>query len=208
MPETLLTSSGIKLYGRVVLDIFTWQAARAAAVAAGATAEKWDANAPPPPYAGLGSNTFLKNQLAHPQTRLARIYGFSFEGHNYTLPKPALFLVHTEGTEVIVHGPEAFAADTTGGGHTTLDASGVIARDWEFAASDPKTKDLKMWEYDKGDFSIRLDIETGPFEEVLLEAALRGGSAYSSGADLRSSGADLRSSGADLRISGADLRKR
>ena len=208
MPETLLTSSGIKLYGRVVLDLFTWQAAKAAAIAAGATAERWDANTPPPPYAGLGSNTFLKHQLAHPQTRLARIYGFSFEGHNYTLPKPAVFLVHTEGTEVIVHGPEAFAQDTTGGGHTTLDASGVIARDWEFAASDPKARDLRMWEYDKGDFSIRLDIQTGTFEEVLLEATLRGGSDYSSGADLRSSGADLRSSGADLRISGADLRKR
>lgn len=208
MPETLLTSSGIKLYGRVVLDLFTWQAAKAAAIAAGATAEKWDANAPPPPYAALGSNTFLKNQLAHPNTRLARIYGFSFEGHNYTLPKPAVFLVHTEGTEVIVHSPEAYAGDTNGGGHTTLDASGVIARDWEFAASDPVRKDLRMWEYDKGDFSIRLDIETGTFEEVLLEAALRAGSDYSSGADLRSSGADLRSSGADLRISGADLRKR
>ncbi len=65
-----------------------------------------------------------------------------------------------------------------------------------------------MWEYDKGDFSIRLDVETGPFEQILLEAALRGGTSAASGADLRSSGADLRSSGADLRISGADLRNK
>ena len=96
MPETLLTSSGIKLYGRIVLDLFTWQAAKAAAIAAGASAERWDANTPPPPYAALGGNTFLKHQLAHPHTKLARIYGFSFEGHNYALPKPAVFLVHTE----------------------------------------------------------------------------------------------------------------
>lgn len=207
MPENLLTPSGIKLYGRVVTDLILVADARARAVAAGATQAKVDASMPAPDYSPLGSNAFLKKQLAEKNATLARIYGFSFEGHNYSLPKPALFLVHTEGTEVIIQGPQALAGGgTAGGGRTTLDASGVVARDWEFAASDPKTQDLRMWEYDKGDFSLRLDIETGPFEQILLEAAMRGGTAYSSGADLRTSGADLRSSGADLRTSGADLR--
>jgi hypothetical protein len=215
MPETLLTPSGIKLYGRLVTDLILVADDRAKVKAAGASqaivdsipAPNYTPPGLPPGVTKLGANTFLKKQLADSNARLARIYGFSFEGHNYALPKPAIFLVHTEGTEVIIQGPQPLAAGgTTGGGRTTLDASGVVARDWEFAASDPNTRDLRMWEYDKGDFSIRLDVETGPFEDILLEAALRGGSAYSSGADLRTSGADLRTSGADLRISGADLR--
>src|SRR5260221_3065282 len=196
MPETLLTPSGIKLYGRLVTDLILVTDARTKAVAAGAAQAQVDASMPAPIYSPLGSNTFLNDQLVDPNARLDRIYGFSFEGHNYALPKPAIFLVHAEGTEVIIQGPQALGGGaTTGGGRTTLDASGVIARDWEFASSDPKTKDLRMWEYDKGDFSIRLDIETGPFEQILLDAVLRGGSSLTSGADLRSSGADLRSRG-------------
>ena len=32
--------------------------------------------------------------------------------------------------------------------------------------------DMKVWVYDKGDFSMRLDVETGTFERILLEAEL------------------------------------
>jgi hypothetical protein len=181
MPETLLTPSGIKLYGRAV-DGLTLAPPQGG----------WAALGYP------GTTQFLKAQLAAAGAQLARIYGFSFEGHYYDLPKPAIFLVHTAG--IAVDQPRRDRSD--------VDTSGVIARDWEFASNSAANPDLKYWEYDKGDFSIRLDIETGPFEQILLEAALRGGSTLSSGADLRSSGADLRSSGADLRISGADLRSR
>ena len=181
MAETLLSPSGTKLYGRAMTDL---------TVTVHASTE------------GLGSNKFLLNQLMKDVNGaaplFARIYGFSFEGHYYDLPKPAIFLVHGDGTEL----------DFKQHDRTTVDSSGVVARDWEFASSAAGAKDLRMWEYDKGDFSIRLDIETGPFEQILLEAVLRGGSTLSSGADLRSSGADLRSSGADLRISGADLRNK
>ncbi len=181
MSETLLSPSGIKLYGRVV-DGLTL-----AAPAGG--------------WVGLGypnTNQFLKQQLSAAGATLARIYGFSFEGHYYDLPKPAIFLVHTAGLPV----------DQPNRDRSDVDTSGVVAREWEFASTSPANRDLRYWEYDKGDFSLRLDIETGPFEQILLAAALRGGPAAASGADLRSSGADLRSSGADLRISGADLRIR
>ena len=32
--------------------------------------------------------------------------------------------------------------------------------------------DVRMWEYDKGDFTLRLDAVSGTFDEILLEAAL------------------------------------
>jgi len=72
------------------------------------------------------------------------------------------------------------------------------------------------WEYEKGDFSIRFDTEAGPFDDILLSAALRGGADMAdrasdtgirSGAHL--SGAHL--SGAHLagaHLSGAHLRNR
>ena len=52
-----------------------------------------------------------------------------------------------------------------------MDQSGVAAREWEFSADDS----LVYWEYEKGDFSLRLDTEAGPFEQILLAATLRAG---------------------------------
>jgi len=145
-----------------------------------------------------GANNFLRRQLKAPGARLARIFGFSYEGHYYDLPKPAMFLVHGPGEPVTVSRHEP---------RSSLETSGVVAREWEFSA-DARTADpeLRRWDYDKGDFSIRLDIETGPLEQILLAACLRGGPSYASGSDLRTSGSDLRISGSDLRGSGSDLR--
>jgi len=199
MPETLLTISGIKLYGRLVEDL------RVVAIPAAGDDGEVGAPAPPNHRPALGANEFLRGQLkeaSHPN--FARIYAFSYEGHYYDLPKPALFLVDGPGISPFIP--------------SDIDGSGVAAKDWELSqvqgvadpgpvgnapnAPAPPTNHLRMWEYDKGDFSIRMDVETGPFEQILLEAVLRGGSTLSSGADLRSSGADLRISG------GADLRSR
>ncbi|HUN45842.1 MAG TPA: hypothetical protein VMU85_04955 [Stellaceae bacterium] len=145
----------------------------------------------------LGANQFLKQQLLADGARLARIYGFSFEGHYYDLPKPALFLVHKQG-DALEHGEF---------GRTTLEAAGVMAREWEFSDSTSTAHNVRKWSYDKGDFSIRLDTESGPFEQILL-ATMRGASPLASGSDLRTSGSDLRMSGSDLRMSGSDLRNR
>ena len=100
-----------------------------------------------------------------------------------------------------------------------MDTSGVIAREWEFAANN---KDMFYWEYEKGDFSIRFDTEAGPFEQILLAAALRVGAdiADRGGASLSGASLGVRSgaslAGASLggaslsgaSLSGASLRGR
>ncbi|MBV9522633.1 MAG: hypothetical protein JO010_07560, partial [Alphaproteobacteria bacterium] len=149
----------------------------------------------------IGANHFLKHQLQADGARFARIYGFSYEGAYYALPRPALFLVHREGEAVSIS-PNDY--------RTNMNTSGVAAREWEFSSGDKS--DLRRWDYDKGDFSIRMDIETGPFDQILLEAMLRGGPSFASGANLRSganvaSGANLRS-GANLGVGGIDPRDR
>ena len=179
MPETLLTPTGVKLYGRLI--------------------EGLSINVPKKGWApsALGDNNFLRKQLqpdpdGNPPN-LARIYGYSFEGAYHDLPVPALFLVHGKGTAV------KDGAD----GKATVDSTGVVARDWEFSDPDtpPQGGDLRYWEYDKGDFSMRLDIQSGTFEQLLSAGPSR-----TSGMDLRTSGMDLRTSGMDLRTSGMDLR--
>jgi hypothetical protein len=115
----------------------------------------------------LGANRFLNQQLQDPASRFARIYAFACEGIFYNLPRPALFLVHGPGS------PSDYGDPPTE--HTSLETAGVIAKEWEFSALSGH-KDLRRWEYDKGDFSIRLDIEAGTFEDVLLAAVMRGGS--------------------------------
>ena len=100
--------------------------------------------------------------------QLARIYSFSFEGGFYALPRPPIFLVHGSGLPV--------------GGWTipsTVDQSGVAAREWDFSGNPTINRpsgpnDLVYWEYEKGDFSLRLDLDAGPFEQILLQMALRG----------------------------------
>ena len=117
---------------------------------------------------------------------VARIYAFSFEGSIYTLPKPSMFLVHGPGSIIDITGTNGGIAKA---GRSSLDESGVFAREWEFSsAANPggPNYDLRYWEYEKGDFSIRLDSEAGTFEQILLAAALRSGAdmADRSGANL------------------------
>lgn len=161
MVENLRAPTGIKLYGRMMDDLTV--------------------KAEPSPPAGLGDNKFLAHQLiATPKggkPGLARIYGFSYEGQYYDLPKPAIFLVHSEGTRAGPAPPEFTVPDKKKKDKDdlrkgavspgTVDESGVPRKDWNFA------DDICYWEYDKGDFSIRLDISTGPLEQILLETELR-----------------------------------
>ena len=178
--ESILSSSLIRLYGRTITEI---QLNLGAGAGSGAGIQN------------LGSNRFLKQQLDAPDAGLARIYGFSFEGHHYDLSKPVIMLVHGPGV--------AIAATPT-----SIDEADEAARDWEFAGG------LSYWEYDKSDFSLRLDVETGPFEQILLDAMLSGGGrSFYGGAEARISGAEARGaeariSGAEARISGAEARMR
>ncbi len=166
MPETLLTPSSIKLYGRVVSSLkYTDDSAK---------------------QGNSGNNNFLQQQLVAGSPCFARIYAYSFQGSVYTLPVPSMFLVHGAGAKV----------DITGRSDTDL--SGVAAREWEFSRSDGPT-DLVFWEYEKSDFSLRLDTEAGPFEQILLAATLRSGADR---ADRSGAGLEVRSGAG---VSGAGL---
>ena len=110
-----------------------------------------------------GQNRFLEEQLA--AGRFARIYGFSFEGSYYDLPRPVLFLVHGDGelvAEDLGKFSPARAPSPTG-------LTGLAAADFDFADG------LRVWSYDKADYTIRMDVETGMFEDVLLASILGGG---------------------------------
>ena len=192
--ETLLSPSGVLLYGRVLLDLQL-------------------NNEPPdnvePPALGMdppprrGDNLFLQKQLAAPDARFARIYGFSYEGYYYDLPRPAIFLVHGPGVEA--EGPKlgpSVKDRRMARSPSDADRTGVGDRSGNYS------DDIRVWAYDKGDFSMRLDVESGPFDQILLEAALvaSGDETSYSGAHARISGAHARASGAHARISGAHAR--
>jgi hypothetical protein len=180
MPETLLSPSNILLYGRVLTDLeFT-----------GLPVEPdinnpIDDEQPPDPVpnkrfpvpkapARLGNNNFLQRQLdagvSDPKKKphLARIYGFSYEGHYYDLARPAIFLVHGPGND-----PEAWRPDSTlpharsDRAPADADRSGIARTATSFA------EDMRVWSYDKGDFSIRLDPDSGTFEQILLQVELQ-----------------------------------
>ena len=123
--------------------------------------------------ATLGANRFLRAQLEGTDAQFARIYAISYEGTFYHLARPAIFLVHGGGQEIRGAGLQQR------GGHDggTADDSGLIAKGFEFerSAETPPNplgsgQSVRYWEYDKGDFTLRLDVASGTFEDVLLDA--------------------------------------
>jgi hypothetical protein len=174
MPETLLTSHSVLLYGREVLGVTLKKASEAMALTAPDSAEPGALAQPQaPPPTPMGDNKFLEKQLEADGARLARIYAFSFEGHYYDLPKPVIFLVHGDGSD-----PEAMRPPQSRAGRAPADAdrTGVASSPGSFS------EDIRVWTYDKGDFSLRLDPDTGTLEQILLERCLGGGGAYGGGA--------------------------
>jgi len=185
MPETLLSPSGVLLYGRVVQDLTVVVPAPPAQPATPPVGQPLPAPAQPPapqphnPPPRLGDNNFLQRQiLAHAGTaaleaKIARIYGFSYEGHYYDLAKPALFLVHGGGVRAERPGPDPAAA---GGAQPPFsrDARGPDDADRTGVASTERSfsEEMRVRAYDKGDFSIRMDVETGTFEQILLDVEL------------------------------------
>jgi hypothetical protein len=193
MPETLLSPSNMLLFGRLITDL--------SIIAPNFPPPP--ANSPNPshapfPLARAGGNRDVESQLTAANANFARIYGFSYEGTYYDLPRPVLFLVH---------GPGVLASQSRAGGPGNVNPArapsrasltGVAAAD--FALAD----DLMVWSYDKADYTIRMDVDTGMFEDLLLGTILGGGGPGASGA--RVSGARVsgaRVSGA--RVSGARL---
>ena len=95
--------------------------------------------------------SYLPEDKADNHARFARIYGFTYEGQYYELPRPTLFLVY---------GPGKPAEGAT---NFTVQNVGVAAKDWKFAS------DIRMWEVDDKDVSMCIDIELGPMKEILLQ---------------------------------------
>ena len=152
-----------------------------------------------PPLQAATNVSIMVSDSSGQTPNFARIYGFSFEGAYYGLPRPSIFLVHGIGQQ---------AGDWDDNAMSTLEQSGVAAREWDFSGH-RGAQDIYFWQYEKGDFSIRLDPEAGPFEQILLQMALRTGADMADRATPRSgSGLDTRSgSGLDTRSgSGLDTR--
>jgi len=148
---------------------------------------------------GLGQNSFLERQLDLADASFARIYGFSYEGTYYDLPRPTIFLVHGDGDSAA----GALAAMNTARGPIDSTATGLAASDFQFAA------ELRVWAYDKADYSIRMDVETGMLEDILLAPFFSSDGSSLSGAKVsgaKVSGAKV--SGAKVsgaRVSGAKI---
>ena len=151
MAVSLLSPSGVKLFGRLFAEL---------------TLNVGAAGNPTP----LGSNNFLYKQLQDKSATLARIYAFAYEGDLYFLPKPYVFLVHGPGTPVVE--PNSTNPEVARG-IATVDIWGVIAKIDRFA------DDVLVWDYDKEDFSLRIDIVSGPLSELAPEPAMAGDSSTS-----------------------------
>jgi len=115
----------------------------------------------------------------------ARIYGFSFEGHYYTMPRPVLFLVRSEGQS---RSPDEPAVDGLREFNTRF--TGVASKDWQFG------DDIRVWAVDRYDMAVCLDLEIGTYDQILLDSLAAGqvDSAFRTSSASRSSSAAFRSS--------------
>jgi hypothetical protein len=158
MTETLLSTSNVLLFGRVIADITI-------------RAEP-DARHTPFVQPRAGSVSQIEQQLVSDGAQFARIYAFSYEGVFYELPRPVVFLVHGEGVDV----SERTKGESIGGGREPNRARapgnpsliGTSSADFQHA------DDVRVWSYDQADYTIRMDLEIGMFEQVLLDATLGG----------------------------------
>ncbi|WP_422039504.1 hypothetical protein [Roseibium sp.] len=160
--DTLVGESSIRLFGRPMWDIVLRKPKSKRIKPYGGRLP----SGPIPPR--LSENDFLVNQLSSNKARLARIMAFSYQNQLYNLVRPAIFLVHGKGA------PVEFTREGADGREnpflrrmpTYTDRSGVVSQTASFGPY------IKVWLYDRADFTIRLDTETGTFERVLLEAEL------------------------------------
>ncbi|RUW97314.1 hypothetical protein EN784_44255 [bacterium M00.F.Ca.ET.141.01.1.1] len=178
--ETILSTSTIHLFGRVLEDL--------------RLKKRVDGGRPP----RLGNNRFLQNQIDASGSLLARIYAFTFEAQFYELARPTILLVHGPGTVVDYPAPEDTDLKVMSRGPSDPAYTGLSSQIGSFA------RGMQVWVYDKSDLTMRLELDTGTLEDVLLSAELDPGSfGRSGGAMGRSGGAMGRSGGAMGRSGGA-----
>lgn len=123
--------------------------------------------------------------------KLAWVYGFAFEGHYYDLPKPAIFVVDGPG-----HPIEQPLKDG-------LRSTGVPSEPPEFHS------DVVAWCADREDLGIRLDIESGRYDRILLDVELgnngRGHTVHGAHVRLQPAGAHVRLQSGGQNIIGSSL---
>jgi hypothetical protein len=178
MVENLIGASRILLFGRAIDDVQL-------VPSGGSSARKTAKGASPEP---LGANHFLADQRAENDSRLARVYAFSYEGGYYELARPTLYLVHGDGSPIT----------------NSVDLTGVAA------SADAFASDIRVWSYDKADLSVRLDVDSGTFEQILIDAEVTGDRLRGklSGQNARISRQNARISGQNARVSGQNARLR
>ncbi len=141
--NTLLSASNIILVGFVLKDL------------------KLDTKGVNYPPTRDNANNFMGKMLtkdAGPNDGLdpglARIYGFIASGRYTELDAPTIFLVHGPGDEI----------ENLAGQEISL-----VIQDYKFPHSGPN--EAKGWSYDESDFSMTLDVSTGPLAD-LIEAGM------------------------------------
>lgn len=161
--DTLLGDSSVRLFGRPMWDIVlrTLEEGRVDPYDDDPSAE--GAILP-----RLGENDFLVKQLSSEEAQLARIMAFSYQNQIFDLARPAIFLVHGVGTpvEFVKEGTKVVETTFLRRMPTYTDRTGVVGQSGSFGPS------IRVWLYDRADFTVRLDSETGTFERVLLDVEL------------------------------------
>jgi len=145
LDETVLAPTMIRMFGRPYVGL-TLQADQVATV-----------KDTPGPYDNPLSDKFAEDKSddadkVDVSPQLARIYGFSYEGHYYKLPKPMVFLVHGPGIGIA----------------KGSDAPDTIANVGVEFGSEFFSGGVFMWAYDKVDMSLRIDITSGWLEDILF----------------------------------------
>ena len=138
--NTLLSASNIILVGFNLVDL------------------KLQHNPSNDPPTRDNANDFLGKMLttsAGPRKNLtpqfARIFGFIASGAYVDLEAPTIFLVHGEGTPI---------EDLAG------QALGLTAQSFHFAHHGTPNE-AKGWAYDESDFSMTLDVSSGPIADLI-----------------------------------------
>jgi hypothetical protein len=162
LPETLLGDSTIHLFGRVMVDIQLTRGAN----------DAYRLDQGKPPLRRLHPNRLLARQLTSEDATIARIYAFSFQNEFFELVRPALFVVNGEG-EFPLRNQDRDNPDDPG-----RDLDDIWKqRDYGYPAGltgvaqsgGNVATDLRVWAYDRDDYSLRLDIMTGSFDRILIE---------------------------------------
>jgi hypothetical protein len=151
MPETLFESSTVRLFGDTFIGLQLGQGIG-------------QPGGVPAVLRTVQAQLRARNNDVAVPPGLARIYGFSYLGHYYKLPEPTVLLVHGPGQPV-----PASIADAA------LNLVGVELKAETFSTG------VLMWEQDRTDYTVRIDITPGWLTDVLLEPGTSEGTNMTTG---------------------------